>query len=116
MKDLQEIIYLPVAHAEGKFVTQNRKILKKLKENEQIVFQYVDEQGNFADYPYNPNGSQESIAGICDMTGRILGMMPHPERNILFHHHPRWTRGKNKNLCDGIKIFKNGIEYVQDNL
>jgi len=115
-KGIEDIIYLPIAHAEGKFISGSSKNLEKLKNNQQIVFQYVDKDGNFAGYPYNPNGSEESIARICDESGRILGLMPHPERNILFHHHPRWTRHKDKDLSFGVKIFKNAVEYIGNNL
>ena len=115
-KNLPEIIYLPVAHGEGKFVTKDKEILNRLKKNNQIVFRYCDESGKFAGYPYNPNGSIESIAGICDETGRILGLMPHPERQIKFHQHPRWTGMKNKSEGDGLQIFKNGVEYAEKNL
>ncbi len=112
-KNLPEIIYLPVAHGEGKFVTQDKKVLDRLKKNKQIVFQYCDEDGRLAKYPYNPNGSMESIGGISDDTGRILGLMPHPERHIAFWQHPRWTGSKTREEGDGIQIFKNGVEYAK---
>ena len=88
MDKLPEIIYLPVAHGEGKFITQDKSTLENLKKNRQIVFQYCDEKGNLAGYPHNPNGSEDNIAGICDETGRILGLMPHPERHIEVSQHP----------------------------
>ncbi len=112
-ENLPEIVYLPVAHGEGKFVPKDKKILNKLKENGQIVFQYVDEKGAFKGYPYNPNGSVENIAGICDTTGRVLGLMPHPERHILGTQHPRWTREGLKKEGDGLQIFRNGVEYIK---
>jgi phosphoribosylformylglycinamidine synthase len=112
-KGIKEVIYLPVAHGEGKFIPRNEKILNALKRNNQIVFQYVDEKGKLTDYPYNPNGSIENIAGICDLTGRILGMMPHPERHILGTQHPRWTAEGLKKFGDGIDIFRNGINYIK---
>jgi len=112
-KDLPEVIYLPVAHAEGKFVVSNARVMERLKKNNQIVLQYCNEDGNLAGYPYNPNGSIENIAGICDETGRIFGLMPHPERHIDFYQNPRWTRQKTKKNPDGAYIFKNGIEYVK---
>jgi len=115
-KGVDEIIYLPVAHSEGKFVSDNNGTLTKLKEDERIVFQYVDKDGNLAGYPDNPNGSTENIAGICDSTGRILGMMPHPERYIDPLSHPRWTRDKLKREGDGLAIFRNGVEYAKANL
>ena len=115
-RNLPEIIYLPVAHGEGKFVTQDKKVLERLKRNGGIIFQYCDEEGSLAEYPYNPNGSVENIAGISDGTGRILGLMPHPERHIGFWQHPRWTASKIKREGDGLQIFKNGVEYVKKNL
>jgi len=112
-KNLLEIIYLPVAHGEGKFVTQDKKTLDRLRKNNQIVFQYCDGKGRTAGYPYNPNGSVDDIAGICDKTGRILGLMPHPERHIHFLQHPRWTGMKNKKEGDGLQIIRNGVEYAR---
>lgn len=113
-KGLKDMIYLPVAHGEGKFIPKDREVLRKLKRNGQIVFQYVDEKGKVATYPFNPNGSIENIAGICDTTGRVLGMMPHPERHILGTQHPRWTREGLKKFGDGLEIFKNGINYARN--
>ncbi|MFH1782954.1 MAG: phosphoribosylformylglycinamidine synthase I [Candidatus Omnitrophota bacterium] len=115
-KGIKDIIYLPVAHGEGKFIPRDKNILSTLKKNNQIVFQYVDEKGSYGKYPINPNGSTEHIAGICDPTGRILGMMPHPERHILFTQHPRWTRNKKKAHGDGLTIFKNGVSFVKEKL
>jgi len=112
-KNLSQIIYLPVAHAEGKFVVKDNLVLERLKNNSQIVFQYCDKEGNLKGYPYNPNGSEENIAGICDETGRILGMMPHPERHIDFWQHPRWERKDGQKEGDGLQIFKNGVEYAK---
>ncbi|MCU0651512.1 MAG: phosphoribosylformylglycinamidine synthase I [Candidatus Omnitrophica bacterium] len=110
-KHLPEVIYLPVAHGEGKFIVQDETILKKLKDNNEVVFQYCDEAGKLAGYPDNPNGSLENIAGITDQTGRILGLMPHPERHISVLQHPRWM-GKKEG--DGLRIFKNGVDYIRN--
>jgi len=115
-RNLPEIIYLPVAHGEGKFITLNNAVLERLKINHQIVFQYCDETGKPARYPDNPNGSKESIAGICDETGRIFGLMPHPERHIGFWQHPRWSGLKTRKAGDGLQIFKNAAEYAIKNL
>jgi phosphoribosylformylglycinamidine synthase len=115
-RNLPEIIYLPVAHGEGKFIPQDKKVLEKLKKNNQIVFQYCDENGRLSGYPYNPNGSMENIAGICDETGRIFGLMPHPERHIGFWQHPRWSGVKFKKSGDGLQIFRNAVEYIIKNL
>lgn len=115
---LPPIIYLPVAHGEGKFIPRDKAILTRLKKEKLIVFQYVNEKGVLAGYPHNPNGSVENIAGISDTTGRVLGLMPHPERHINFTHHPCWTRLKKKSNPppDGLAIFKNGVDYAREKL
>lgn len=111
-----EILYLPVAHAEGKFMTRNGQALQRLKESSQIIFRYVDEKGEEARYPYNPNGSVDNIAGVSDPTGRILGMMPHPERHIEPVQHPRWQREGLKKEPHGLYIFRNAVSYVKKNI
>lgn len=110
-----EGLYLPIRHGEGKFVSQDEEVLEKLVEGNQVVAQYVDSKANFGGYPVNPNGSQRHIAGICDPTGRIFGLMPHPEVFVRKTQHPRWTRGDLKE-SDGLKIFKNAVAYVRENL
>jgi phosphoribosylformylglycinamidine synthase len=111
-KNIKNQIYLPVAHAEGKFVTSEEN-LKLLDSQDQIVFKYVDPDGNYAEYPWNPNGSMENIAGICSHSGLILGMMPHPERYLHKYMHPYWTRlPKLPEEGDGFQIFKNAVEYA----
>jgi len=115
-KDLPEVIYLPVAHGEGKFITQDRPMLQGLKKKGQIVFQYCDKEGKFGGYPVNPNGSSEHIAGICDATGRVLGLMPHPERHLQSQQHPRWGVSGNKTEGDGMQIFINGVNYAKKHL
>ncbi|MFH1406747.1 MAG: phosphoribosylformylglycinamidine synthase I [Candidatus Omnitrophota bacterium] len=110
---IENIIYLPVAHGEGKFVAQNKDILKKLYENNQVVFKYVTQTGKNPSYPDNPNGSVDDIAGICDTTGRVFGLMPHPERHVLALHHPQWTRVGLRKEGDGVMIFRNGVEYAK---
>lgn len=114
---MKEIVYFPVAHAEGKFVPLNDDILEELKRNEQIVFRYCDSDGRKAGYPENPNGSTDNIAGITDETGRILGLMPHPERHFLFTQHPCWTRSEHRSkFGGGAKIFENGVTYAREKL
>lgn len=106
------IIELPVAHGEGRFVTRDDAVLNRLTEGGQIVFQYCDSTGEpTTHYPANPNGSVSGVAGVCDPTGRVLGMMPHPERHVLGVHHPRWTRQGAKSEGDGLQVFKNAIAY-----
>ncbi len=108
-------MYLPIAHGEGKFVTQDESILNKITMNRQIVFKYVNEQGEEIGYPWNPNGSVQNIAGICDQTGQILGMMPHPERHVEPTQHPRWTRNGLKEFGNGFLIFRNAVDYIKSN-
>lgn len=115
-KNLAEVIYLPVAHGEGKFVA-DKSVLKSLENSGQVVFKYCDEKGNVdCGYPNNPNGSLESIAGICDQTGRIFGLMPHPERHVSFLQHPRWTGAKTTATGGGLKIFENAVQYAKKHL
>ncbi len=113
-KGIEELLYFPVAHAEGKFIPKDETTLRQLKRNGQIVLCYVDEKGRKAGYPYNPNGSIENIAGICDLTGRVFGLMPHPERFLHQQLHPHWHR-KSKINPQGQLIFKNAVSYVQRN-
>ncbi len=114
---LQNVVYFPVAHAEGKFIPKDQDILAKLRNNGQIAFRYCDPNGGKPAYPENPNGSVDDIAGITDKTGRILGLMPHPERHFLFTQHPFWTRLKpNGKHGHGAKIFENGVRYVREHL
>lgn len=115
-KEAPDTIYLPVAHGEGKFVVKDKKVLERLKQNTQVVFNYCNERGDPGDYPDNPNGSVDDIAGICDDSGRVFGLMPHPERHVEFSQHPRWTGEKKRKEGDGIFIIKNGVEYARKNL
>ena len=108
-----KIIYLPVAHGEGKFVTLNRSILNDIIKEDLVVFEYVDERGIKTGYPGNPNGSLYNIAGICNKTGNVLGLMPHPERHITKYTHPRWTREDLPDEGDGLTIFKNALAYIR---
>ncbi len=112
----QAVVYLPVAHSEGKFLPKDQDLFRRLEEGRQIVLRYVDEEGNAAGYPHNPNGSFENVAGISDPTGRIFGLMPHPERHIFRTQHPRWTRGASNGEPDGLLFFRNGVEWVRENL
>ena len=108
-------VYLPIAHAEGKVVTSDSETLEKLKSDNHVAFRYVDEDGNQGGFPVNPNGSMDSIAGLTDLTGRVLGLMPHPERFVCRSQHPRWRRSKNGSEPDGTTIFNNAVKYVQTN-
>lgn len=122
-----ESMYLPVAHAEGKFVTRDAEVLAQLEAAGQACLKYrpLEEEGSAAaaapssgthavPYPANPNGATNDIAGICDPTGRVCGLMPHPERHIDATQHPRWTRMKQlPPEGDGFAIFKNAVRYFR---
>lgn len=105
LKDLEEI-YLPIAHAEGRFVARSEAILDQMESSGQLALRY--ESNGTSD---NPNGSSRDIAGVCDPSGRVFGLMPHPERHILATQHPRWTREGLSDNPDGCGIFTNAVEY-----
>lgn len=111
-----EHIYLPVAHAEGKFVTSSQEVLEGLFRHGQVAVQYVHPERRPCTYPWNPNGSVADIAGICDPSGRVFGLMPHPERHFDPTHHPRWTREGLRPEGDGVFIFRNAVNYVVSTL
>jgi phosphoribosylformylglycinamidine synthase len=113
--DAERQIYLPVAHGEGKVVTKDNAALEKLRTEGCIAFKYVDKDGNEGPYPINPNNSAGSIAGLTDPTGRVLGLMPHPERFIRLTQHPHWCRLKSKQEGDGMTIFSNAVKFVGEN-
>lgn len=106
-------MYLPVAHAEGKFVTRDADVLAALEARGQLALRYraLAPQDGCAPYPDNPNGSVADVAGICDRTGRVCGLMPHPERHIDPTQHPRWTRGGLGEVGDGLRVFANAVGY-----
>jgi phosphoribosylformylglycinamidine synthase len=106
-------VEFPVAHGEGKFVTRDEKILKRIVAEGQVAFRYVTRDGGKPAYPENPNGSQDDIAGIVDETGRVLGLMPHPERHALPWQHPRWTRDGLKEEGDGVFLFRNAVKHAK---
>ena len=111
-KGIKARVYLPVAHAEGRF-TAPADVMSELEANNQVVFRYAE-----SEYPNNPNGSDADIAGICDTTGRIFGLMPHPERFLTKWNHPRWTRlagtqDTDAEEGDGLVIFKNAVNYAK---
>jgi len=114
--DPQERLCVPVAHGEGKIVPRSDEVLQRLKSEGCIAFKYVDENGEEGPYPINPNGSVESIAGLTDSTGRVLGLMPHPERYVRRTQHPHWSRLSKDLDPDGIKLFRNAVRYIRDNL
>jgi len=112
LKDLPEMIELPVAHGEGKFVVKSPKVLEDLKRTNAIALQYVNGEGNLAGYPHNPNGSIFNIAGICNPEGNCLGLMPHPERFVTRYHHPNWTRQTFGKEGVGLEMYRNAVKHV----
>jgi phosphoribosylformylglycinamidine synthase len=112
LKDYDRL-HLPVAHGEGNFICRERWILKGLEQAGQTVLRYVDAEGRPGPYPVNPNGSQGDVAGLCDASGRVLGLMPHPERHVLPTQHPRWTREGLAPEGDGLALFRNAVAYFQ---
>lgn len=112
LKDTKSIQDISVNHGEGKFFA-NADVIKKVEDENLVVFRYVDQNGKpTQNYPDNPNGSTNAIAGICDPTGRILGMMPHPEKFNHITNHPNWRRLQLTKPA-GLTIFENMINYVQ---
>lgn len=135
-----EQMYLPVAHGEGKFIARDAAALDRLEAAGQLPLRYLplaengrrrrDSQHSVVrtqcsaaaaneclaaaehlPFPDNPNGSIADVAGVCDATGRVLGLMPHPERHLDPTHHPRWTRGEARPVGDGLQVFVNAVEY-----
>jgi len=106
-----EQLHVPIAHGEGRFVCRAPWILKGLDQAGQVVLRYVDAEGRPGPYPINPNGAQGDVAGLCDISGRVLGLMPHPERHVLPTQHPRWTREGLAAEGQGLRLFRNAVEY-----
>jgi len=104
-------IELPVAHGEGKFVPASEEALRQFWAKDQVVFQYAAPDGSEPDYPFNPNGSVDHIAGLCNEKGTVFGLMPHPERHVLPWQHPRFRRERRRE-GDGLAIFRNAIKAL----
>jgi len=111
-----ERLYLPVRHGEGKFITDSRDVLQRIVTGRQLVLTYTDRDGRPPLYPDNPNGSMGDVAGICDPTGRIFGLMPHPEAYNHRTNHPHWTREDVPEEGQGLAIFRNAVEFTRKNL
>ena len=110
------VLQIPVAHAEGRFTfgEKDEKLLERLQENNQVVFRYATENGEYAngEFPWKPNGSLYDIAGIASPEGNVLGMMPHPERVLSSFQHADWTR-QNRKTGDGLMLFESLSTYVK---
>ena len=118
LKDIQRM-YLPMAHAEGKFVAADPAITALLREQGRLAIRYCDgENGKVQDdvlaFPANPNGADANVAGVCDASGRVFGLMPHPERHIDPTQHPYWTRRTEQPAeGDGLAMFRNAVQWFQ---
>lgn len=119
-----EGLELPIAHAEGRIAVRSPEVVNTWREKQQVALCYdrlqpsAESNGSQSDtplpYPDNPNGSIANIAGLCDPTGRVLGLMPHPERHIHATQHPQWTRnGLQTDEGAGLQLFRNAVEYFQ---
>lgn len=114
---------LPMAHAEGRLVVRDPAVLDGWTQHDQRAMVYVPWQRAMgrgqhgqleldnARWPANPNGSVENLAGLCDPTGRVLGLMPHPERFLFPTQHPNWTRRPATEQGEGRQIFQNAMAY-----
>jgi phosphoribosylformylglycinamidine (FGAM) synthase-like amidotransferase family enzyme len=111
-------IYLPVRHGEGKFLCDSEATLARIEDEHLAVLRYSDAGYAQAtmEFPANPNGSTNAIASLCDPTGRLMGLMPHPEAFVHYTQHPRWTRETLPEEGDGLNLYKNAAEYVRNNL
>lgn len=108
-------LYLPVRHGEGKFIARDEGVLERLHRERLVAAQYSDENYREAtpDYPANPNGSVDGIAGICNTTGRIFGLMPHPEAYLHRTNHPRWTREELPEEGMGLALFRRAADFLR---
>lgn len=104
-------IEVPVAHGEGRFLASDAATLAAIEANRQVAFRYTTANGT-VNYPANPNGSANNIAGVCNEHGNVLGLMPHPEDAILPTQHPAWTREPRRAEGDGLIIFRNAVNYA----
>ena len=111
-------IYMPVRHGEGKFLCDSAATLERIESGHLAVLRYSDAAYAAAtlEFPANPNGSVNAIAALCDPTGRLMGLMPHPEAFVHYTQHPRWTRETLPEEGDGLILYKNAAEYVRQKL
>jgi phosphoribosylformylglycinamidine synthase len=116
-RDLPSVLELPIAHGEGKFVPASEQVRRALWDQDQVALVYVRPDGSSAggEAPANPNGSVDDIAGVCDDTGLVFGLMPHPERHVSPLQHPAWTRQRPL-PAEGVgsRIFRSAVAYVRD--
>ncbi|MDA3785991.1 MAG: phosphoribosylformylglycinamidine synthase subunit PurQ [Deltaproteobacteria bacterium] len=111
-------LYYPVRHGEGKFVARDEATMKEIADNKLVALRYTDPNTlePTETYPFNPNGSPEGIAGLCDPSGRLFGLMPHPEAFLHRVNHPRWTREELPDEGQGVALFRNAVDFIRKNL
>jgi phosphoribosylformylglycinamidine synthase len=112
-----QIVTFISAHAEGKFLlpkAHEKRMLKELVDNDQVVFRFVDDHGKYAGYPWNPSGTTYNIAALCNRDGNVFGVQPHPERCFFRHLRPDWTRGDGHDPVygDGKMIFESVLDFA----
>jgi len=107
------VLAMPIAHGEGKLVAADDQVRARLVADGHIALTYCDAEGRPGPYPVNPNGSEADIAGLTDATGRILGLMPHPERHVQVTQHPQWT-SRSSAKPDGRHIFETAVRTARD--
>jgi phosphoribosylformylglycinamidine synthase len=112
VKNLAQIITLPIAHGEGKFLVKDNAVLENLQNDKKIVFKYCTANGDKPYYPLDPNGSIDQIAALCNSEGNVFGLMPHPERYVFALQHPARQGVKGK-FGWGKIIFQNAIDYCR---
>ncbi len=117
-KGIEKGIYLPVRHGEGKFQVDSNHILERIESLNLAVLKYSDAayEAPTMEFPLNPNGSLNAIAALCNETGRLMGLMPHPEAFLNRTNHPRWTREELPEGGDGLLLFKNAADFARSNL
>jgi phosphoribosylformylglycinamidine (FGAM) synthase-like amidotransferase family enzyme len=114
-------IELPARHGEGKFLSESAELLDQLEASKQVVARYIGPDGKPTErWPHNPNGSPRAVAGICDPSGRLFGLMPHPDAYLYPFHHPQWQRRRLRGTLpaegEGLAIFRNGVDAVAASL
>jgi phosphoribosylformylglycinamidine synthase len=110
-----DAIDLPTRHGEGKLLTESPEVLERLEQGHQVAVRYVDKNNEpTQEWPSNPNGSPGAVAGICDPTGRLFGLMPHPDAYLYPFQHPQWSRRRYEGDVPeegaGLAIFRNGVD------
>jgi phosphoribosylformylglycinamidine synthase len=116
--EMGALLKIPIAHGEGNLVTASPGLVKKLNDQEQVVFRYCDKNGRVInEFPVNVNGSTESIAAICNPEGNVLGMMPHPERAFFAWQLPSFDPRKQRpdEPGPGRRIFESMKRYIEVN-